>query len=270
MKLGISSYTFPWAIGFPGATPARPMRPMQLLERAQELEVGLVRFGQNMALDRLPDGELLKVVKHANAWNIDLEIATVGIGPDLLHNQILFAKQFGIILVKTTPEHPLGFIPMQTEIARCLRSVVDELENGEVRLAIDNSSIPALDLNAVLESIRSPWMGAAVDTANSMALLQGWQVSARVLAHRTLCLHIKDFVLQPGVHGMGFTVKGCPVGKGQLNVPWLVDAFAALRVAPSVLLESWTPEQESLERTIALESEWARQGVEFLRRFIPD
>jgi hypothetical protein len=60
------------------------------------------------------------------------------------------------------------------------------------------------------------------------------------------------------------------VGKGQLNIPWIVESFAALRIEPSAILESWTPEQKTLEETIALEDEWAKEGVDYLRRFIPD
>jgi 3-oxoisoapionate decarboxylase len=270
MKVGISSYTFPWAVGLPGATPACPLRPMQLLEKARELGVGLVQFGANMALDRLPDDQLHDVVEHADAWNIDLEMATGGISPEPLREQIRFAKRYGLILVKTTPENPTGCTPTRTEISYCLQSVVGELAGGEISLAIDNSRIPAAELNEVLESIRNPWLGAALDTANPMALLQGWQISARVLAHRTLSLQIKDFVVQPGAHGMGFTIKGCPLGKGQLNIPWLVESFAALRIEPSAILESWIPEQQTLAETITLEDEWARQGVQYLRRFVPD
>ena len=69
---------------------------------------------------------------------------------------------------------------------------------------------------------------------------------------------------------MGFSIKGCPVGKGQLNIPWIVESFAALRIEPSAILESWTPEQKTLEETLALEDAWAKQGVDYLRRFIPD
>ena len=159
---------------------------------------------------------------------------------------------------------------MRTEISNCLRAVVGELAEEEIGLAIDNSRIPAPELNELLESIRSPWLGAALDTANPLALPQGWQISVRVLGHRTLSLHIKDFVVQPAAHGMGFSVKGCPVGKGQLNIAWLVESFAALRIQPSAIVESWTPEQKTLEETIALEDEWAKQGVDYLRRFIPD
>jgi len=69
---------------------------------------------------------------------------------------------------------------------------------------------------------------------------------------------------------MGFIVKGCPVGRGQLNIPWIVKSLAALRVEPSILLASWTLEQPTLPETIALEDALARQGVSYLRRFIPE
>jgi hypothetical protein len=69
---------------------------------------------------------------------------------------------------------------------------------------------------------------------------------------------------------MGFSIKGCPVGTGQLNIPWLMESIAAIRVQPSVIVESWTPEQKTLPETIALEHAWAKQGVDYLRRFIPD
>ena len=97
-------------------------------------------------------------------------------------------------------------------------SSASHLEEERIGLAIDNSRIPAPELNEILESIRSPWLGAAIDTAKPLALPQGWQMSVRVLGHRTLSLQIQDSVVLPEAHGMGFSVQGCPVGKGQLNL----------------------------------------------------
>jgi L-ribulose-5-phosphate 3-epimerase UlaE len=90
----------------------------------------------------------------------------------------------------------------------------------------------------------------------------------RVLTHRGLSLHLKDFVVQPEEHGMGFTIKGVPVGTGQLNIAWMMESIAAIRVEPSVILESWTPRQATLDETLKLENEWARKGLEYLRKFI--
>ena len=81
MKLGISSYTYPWAIGLSDAKPSQPLQPLQLLEKARELGVGIVQFGPNMPLDQLPETELRDIVKRANSWKIDLEMGMVGIDP---------------------------------------------------------------------------------------------------------------------------------------------------------------------------------------------
>ncbi len=270
MKLGISSYTYPWAIGLSGATPRHPLAPLQLLEKALELGVGLVQFGANMPLDQLPENELRELVKHANSSRIDLEMGTVGVDPGHLRKQIRLAKRIGALLLKTAPEHTDARLPMGPEITNSLSAVVGDLAEAELCLAIDNSSIPAQELNELLDPIRSPWLGVGLDTATPLGLPQGWRISVRVLGHRTLSLQIKDFIVEPAAHGMGFAVKGSPVGKGQLNIPWIVESFAALRIEPSVIVESWTPEQPTLEETINLEHAWAKQGVDYLRRFIPD
>ena len=270
MKLGISSYTFPWAIGLPDAQPSRPLKPLQLLDKARELGVGLVQYGPNMPLDQLPEYEWREVAKRASEWNIDLEVAIKGMDPGQIRNQIKFAKSINAILLKMTPERPDGQIPSRIEMTNSLNAIASDLSELEMSMAIDNSRIPAQELNELLGGIRSHWLGAALDTANPLALPQGWQISVRVLGQRTLSLHIKDFVVHPAAYGMGFSVKGCPVGKGQLNIAWLVESFAALRIEPSAIVESWTPGQKTLQETIALEDAWAKQGVEYLRRFIPD
>lgn len=270
MKLGIGSYTYPWAVGMPGALSSQPLKPLQLLEKAQELGVGIVQFGPNLPLDHLPEAELRDVVKHAHSWQIDLEIGTMGIDPGHLKEQIRFAQRVEAILLKTTPEGADGRVPIRAQMVKCLREILNDLASAEIGLAIDNSRIAAQELNAVLETIRNPRVGAALDTAYPLAFAQGWQISARVLGHRTLSLHLKDFDVQMAADGMGLSILGCPVGKGQINVAWLIESFAALRVEPSVILESWTPRQKSIEQTIALEDTWAREGVDYLRRFIAE
>lgn len=270
MKLGISSYTYPWATGLPDAPPRHPVTPLQLLEKAHDLGVGIVQFGPNMPLHQLPEKKLREVVKRAEASRIALEIGTIGIDLEPLKDQIKLAKRIGATLLKTTPERAGGRIPMRTELLDCLHAIEGELAEEKIGVAIDNSRIPAQELNEILGSMHNPWLGAALDTANPLALPQGWQMAIRVLGHRTLSLHIKDFVVLPEAHGMGFSVQGCPAGKGQLNVPWIVEAFAALRIQPSAILECWTPQQKSLEETIALEEKWAKQSVDYLRHFIPD
>ncbi len=270
MKLGISTYTYAWAIGFSGAVPNHPLKPIQLLEKAQELGVNLVQFGPNLPLDRLHLQDLQDLVKHAESWEIDLEVATQGLNPTHLRRQIQFAKQNGAILLKTTPEGADGKLPLRMEMANNLRAIAGYLAENEMHLAIDNSRIAAQELNELLTPIGCTWLGVALDTLNPISIPQGWHLSVRVLAYRTLTVQIKDFIVQPAWHGMGLTIEGRPVGKGQLNIPWLVDSFAALRANPSTIVESWTPQQKTLQETISLEDAWAKQSVDYLRKYISD
>ncbi len=50
MKLGISSYTYTWGVGFPGFEPADPIRPIDVIQKAQELGVKVIQFADNMPL----------------------------------------------------------------------------------------------------------------------------------------------------------------------------------------------------------------------------
>ncbi len=59
MRLGISSWTYPWAIGVSGfPQPVRPIRLADLLERAAVLKVGVVQVADNLPLHELDSVEL--------------------------------------------------------------------------------------------------------------------------------------------------------------------------------------------------------------------
>ena len=50
MRAGLSSYTYTWAVGVPGYSPARPLTLVQLLERAASLSVSVVQIADNLPL----------------------------------------------------------------------------------------------------------------------------------------------------------------------------------------------------------------------------
>ena len=54
-RLGISSYTFAWAIGVPGHPTPSPLSAFDLLERAAEYGVGVLQIADNLPLDRMSD-----------------------------------------------------------------------------------------------------------------------------------------------------------------------------------------------------------------------
>lgn len=270
MQLGIGSYTFPWAIGVPGHMPEEPLSAIGLLEKARELGVRVVQFADNLPLDRLSDSELKAVMARAGEWQLSLEVGTRGVAVDHLRRYLALAVRMGSTLLRTIPEVPGKEAPFE-EILSSLQAVVPEFAAAKVRLALENHGrIAARDLCRLIETLQSPWVGICLDTVNSLGMAEGPEVVIGELAQNTVNLHIKDFVVKRISHQMGYTVEGAPAGKGQLDVPRLLDSLRSSGVTPNAILELWTPLQENLQQTIALEQAWAVESIEFLRRHIRD
>ncbi len=270
MKLGISSYTFPWAIGVPGHLPESPLSALGLLNKAKELGVRVVQFADNLPLDSLPDSELEDVTARANESQLSLEIGTRGVTADHLRRQLPLAVRTGSTLVRTVPEEPGSTMSFE-EIISNLRYAVPDFAAARVRLGMENHGrIAAPELRRLVQEVQSPWVGICLDPVNSLGMAEGPEVVLRELAWYTVNLHIKDFVVKRISHQMGYTVEGAPAGKGQLNVRWLLDSLRSAGVAPNAILELWTPLQDTLEHTIATERAWAAESIQFLRRHVPD
>ena len=79
MKLGISSFTFPWAIG--GIEPDYPvaMSAFELLERAHSLNADVLQIADNLPIGGLAEAELIKLKAQADSYGIAIEVGTRGI-----------------------------------------------------------------------------------------------------------------------------------------------------------------------------------------------
>jgi sugar phosphate isomerase/epimerase len=270
MKLGIGTYSYMWSIGFPGAEPERPMTWRDLLATACELGVRVVQYGPNLPLDGLPESEIDDLAARAHKAGIELELGTRGIETAHVERQIALARRLGASLLRSVPELSGGVIPPRDEMLALLRAAVPHLAAARVRLALENTAVPAALLAGILGELSSEWVGITLDTVNSLAIPEGTEQVARTLAPYTFCLHVKDFTVRRLWHMMGFTVEGRPAGQGQLNVPWLLGVLRDAGVSPNAILELWPPQQSTLNETLALEQAWAVESIAYLRRLIPD
>ena len=84
MKLGISSYTFTWAIGVPGYPTADRLTAFGLLDKAAALDVGVVQIADNLPLDALREDQLAALITRAASLGIQIEVGTRGILPEHL------------------------------------------------------------------------------------------------------------------------------------------------------------------------------------------
>jgi 3-oxoisoapionate decarboxylase len=273
MKLGINTYTYMWSIGFENAgraaRPARPMGGLELLAQAHALGVKVVQVGPNLPLAALTEDELDRFVRQAAEWGIELELGTRGLEFGHLQAQIRLARRIGATLLRTVPEVG-GQTPPTGSVPDYLRAVLPVLQEHGVCLGLENGKIPAEEMRWILDEVDSPALGVVLDTANSLAVPEGWREVTRCLAPYTICLHLKDFVVKRVWSMMGFVVEGAPAGEGQVDIPWLLDALRVAQHDFNVIVELWPPEQATLEETIALEQDWAVRSVHNMRAYVKD
>lgn len=270
MRLGISSYTYAWAIGVSGyPPPPRPMTASQLLGRADELDVRVVQIADNLPLDALSDRELDDLVREAGRRGIALEVGTRSIHPNHLRRYLAIAVRLKSPILRTVIDTP-GHEPAPDEVVDLLRSVLPDFERAGVRLAIENHDrFRATVLAEILERLGGP-IGICLDTANSIGCLENLETILAHLGQWIVNLHIKDYRIFRPAHQKGFVVEGCPTGQGHLDIAALLSAVRLTDRDLNAIVELWPPPEPTVLATIAKEEKWARESVRYLRQFISD
>jgi sugar phosphate isomerase/epimerase len=266
MRTGISSWTYPWAVGVPGH-PAPPFTALDLVTRAAGLGVGVVQIGDNLPLHELPPEELAALRARADESGIAVEVATRGVEPWRLRQYLAIAQILGARLLRTLTRCN-GPCPDLRQIASWLKEALPEFESAGVSIALENYELhSACELASLIDRVGSGFLGVCFDTANSLGALETPAQAAETLAPYVINVHVKDFVIERIDTQMGYVVRGSPAGNGRMNLPLLLEKIDRHGRRPNLILEQWPPFTETVLRTISLESEWAAQGVRFLKSF---
>jgi len=270
VKLGVGSYTYPWAVGIAGYVPDAPLNPEALLTRAERLGVRVLQICDNMPLDELNEAELGELRDQADDRGIELEVGTRGLAPEWLRQYLWLAGELGSTILRTVLDRG-DDRPTPEEAVERIAPLLPEFAEAQVRLAIENHDRFMSDTwEWIVESLDSPWAGICLDTANSFGALEGPGTVIPRLAPHAVALHVKDFRVVRVPSHLGFRIEGAPAGGGMLDVAWLLATWREAGGTGNAILELWPPYQGSLHETLELEERWAEESVRYLRRFIPD
>jgi len=268
VKLGISSYTFGWAVGVRGNEPATRLDEDGLLNKCGELGVKLLQVGDNLPLHEFDERRLARLAERAAREGVELEVGARRLTLERVTIYTRIARRLGVKLVRIIIDDA-GYHPAPDEIIAVLRRCAALLEG--LTLGIENHDrLPAVVLREIIEAAGSERIGVCLDTANSLGAGEGIEHVSSVLAPLTVNLHIKDFGVQRAAHLMGFEVSGRPAGEGLLNVDSVLKKLAPFNRCATAVLELWTPPESSIAETIAKESRWARQSLTYLKQFFPE
>ena len=267
-KLGIASWTLPWAIGVHGyPSPQRPLGCIGLLEKAVEARVSVVQIADNLPLHELPDQELDQLREAATTRGLVLEAGTRSLDPEHLARYIAITHRIGARILRTVLSGSL-LRPKQLAAAEsAILKVLPALERQGVTLALENNeAFSALEFAGIITRIASPHVGICLDTANSLGRPETLQTVVEHLAEHAVVLHAKDYDIRRIDTRMGFSVVGTAAGDGRVDFNWvLAELRRRGRSGISVIVEHWPPFAGTIEESIRIEEEWLSRSVRFLR-----
>jgi sugar phosphate isomerase/epimerase len=265
MKLGISSYTYTWAIGVPGSMPEKPLSAFELIDKAFGAGLKLVQIADNMPLENMSEEELAKLLDYSTKKDVAIETGSRGLTTEHTMQCLLIAEYLKSPILRMVIDKP-GYEPDLSSVIDIISDLVPELGSKKIRLAIENHDrFKAREFEQIIQSVGSPWVGICLDSVNSMGAGEGFDEVSRILIPYTINLHVKDFTIRRVSHKMGIIIEGAPAGKGKLNINGLVSALSETRSCQSAILELWTPPEQDIEATIIKEKKWAEESINYLK-----
>jgi sugar phosphate isomerase/epimerase len=268
MQLGISSYTYTWAVGMPGSMPPKPLSAYDLVDKAFNFGLRVVQIADNLPLEYLSARQISDLSEYARAKQITIEMGGRGLTIEHTIECLETAKLLNSSILRMVIDGP-GYEPDLNSVITAVQQMVPEFKSRNIKLAIENHDrFKAREFEKIILSSGNEWVGICLDSVNSMGAGEGFETVSEILMPYTLNLHLKDFSIKRASHKMGLIIEGRPAGSGMLKISELVSKLSFMNRCQSAILELWTPPEASLEATILKEDKWAHESIGFLRTII--
>lgn len=265
MRIGISSWSYPYAIGNKAyEVPAHPMGLLELANKTVQHDADVLQVADNLPIHAVSHEELLQLRSLSEKHHIHLEVGTAGLEPENLLKYLDIAQTLGAKLVRTLP-HAGQDVPTLDIARQRVEQVLDKFVDAGITLGIENHDhYPSEWIRKLIDTFKDSHLGVCLDAVNNLGLGESFREVLHTLGPVTVNFHCKDYTIHRKPSMLGFDVEGAITGEGFL------DLELAKRVLPpdiSWVLESWMPWQGDIEKTVATEEEWVIKGLDNLRIF---
>lgn len=268
-KIGISSYSYSYAVGFAGFAPAKPLGAFDLVDKAVELGVPVLQIADNCPLDQLSSSQLADLYAYAQRQHVSLEVGTRGIETDHLLQYIEIAKTLHSPLLRVVID-TAWHRPEFEEIVALIKKVLPALSENNMVLGIENHDrFKARMFADIVNAVDSPLVGIVLDTVNSFACEENTEQVMDALARHTVNFHVKDFKIERVKNSMGLRVTGTIAGQGFLDIAKMEQRLSLeARCDYSTVLELWMAPEPGVEETVQKEDRWVKESVAYLKRIL--
>lgn len=259
MKIGLSTWSFPWAI-----TAGKTL--YELADRAAQTGAEVFQIADNSSFFRMTKAEQGSILHYFDERGMEIELGIAELSEHALRPIIELCGEYGVKLLRTLP-HVHGAEMTYEDALHTLRVVTPYLRADNVVLAIENHDYyPAAWLKKLVRETDSSHVGICLDAVNSLGQGESFREVLAALGEYTVNFHCKDYVIRRKKSRLGFEVSGCACGDGMLDF-----ALAAQRCKDvSWIVELWTDEAETIGATVDSEWERAERSIAFLKNFRND
>ncbi|HAB15887.1 MAG TPA: sugar phosphate isomerase/epimerase family protein [Verrucomicrobiota bacterium] len=264
MLLGVSSFAFTWGVrqGVP------PVDEQSLIAFARHHGLDALQLGDNLPVHEMASTRRAALRTAAVEAGLRLELGARGLTRDHLDRYLDLACELDSPLLRFVVDSD-GHEPDAAWIIETLRWACPRLEAAKVILALENHDrFGAAELRAMIDAVKSPYIGICLDTANSLGAGEGLEFVTYWLAPVTVNLHVKDVTIRRVPSQMGFVIEGCTLGKGRLPIRHALEQVWTAGRCASVILEAWTSLAGTTAETVQHELSEAEQSLEVLRAWM--
>jgi sugar phosphate isomerase/epimerase len=271
MKIGISTWTLPWATGVNGyPRPSTPLDAIGLMSVAEENGVSVVQLADNLQIDKLNESDLDQIAAHADSTGLVLQVGMRTADLQDLQRHIGIAARLGANVVRTVLGGKKCGRDELLETQASLRQLLPDLERHEISLALENNeAFRASEFAEIVGAIESPFVGICLDTANSLGIPETLETVVDALASQTIMLHAKDYDIQRIDTRMGFSVEGRALGDGCVDFEYVVSRLREHAAdGCACIIEHWPPFDGDITSSIKREKEWLTRSLIFARSLV--
>ena len=238
MLLGLHTYSFHlhgmygiWAK--PKDIPARAMDIFDLMELSEKLGLDGLQITP-VDCESTDHKQLSKIRRAASKHNLYLEYnfsLNEKFDPRLnnaIEDAIDISASLGADIAKISMDierpRPIGASRHDPVVMKQLEAIAEKLvdaapkaEKNGVKLAVENHTETfASEIKWLVDQVNHPWIGACIDTVNSLAVFEDPLVAVEVLAPIAFVIHFKDSEILKTPYGLKFRSVAC--GDGDIDL----------------------------------------------------
>ena len=233
LGIGMHSYGFAWKAAKDAKPEAKFTGALSFLEYAHR--IGAAGVQVVIRPDEREDAPRIRVRAEALGVFFESQLSVPKDDADLarFEGEVKTIRAAGATIARTaapgarryeTLKPAAEFRELQARAARSFALAEPVLKKHGLRLAVENhKDWLAPELAEALRKLGSEWVGACVDTGNSLALLEDPYAVVEALAPFAVTTHIKDMAVQE--YADGFLLSEVPFGDGFLDLPRMITVL---------------------------------------------